>query len=101
VISCDIIRCSRYHSARHHHRNLPEPVHTALRLIAAERHISVEALARAALTDLAAQARPGGIDFRKLAHDREALGLSHDGPEWTDALDHPTFSRRVLGLDKA
>lgn len=80
-------------------RNLPEPVHNALRRIAAERRMSVEALARAALGDLARQARAGGIDFAKLARDRAALGLTEDGPEWTEALDDPALSRRVLALD--
>ena len=80
-------------------RNLPESVHDALRRIAAERHVSVEALARAALADLAREARGGGIDFGKLARDRAALGLTEDGPEWTEALDNPALSRRVLGLD--
>ncbi len=79
-------------------RNLPEPVHDALRRIAAERRMSVEALARGALADLAQQARKGGIDFGKLARDRAAVGLTEDGPEWTDALDDPALSRRVLGL---
>jgi plasmid stability protein len=79
-------------------RNLPEPVHDALRRIAAERRMSVEALARAALADLARQARTGGIDFGKLARDRAALGLAEDGPEWTEALDDAALSRRVLGL---
>jgi plasmid stability protein len=80
-------------------RNLPEPVHDALRRIAAERRMPVEALARAALTDLARQARTGGIDFAKLGRDRAALGLTEDGPEWTEALDNPALSRRVLGLN--
>jgi plasmid stability protein len=80
-------------------RNLPEPVHAALRRIAAERRMSVEALARSALADLARQARPGGIDFAKLARDRAAIGLTEDGPEWTEALDDPALSRQVLGLD--
>ena len=80
-------------------RNLPEPVHDALRRIAAERRMSVEALARATLADLAHRARAGGIDFGKLARDRAALGLTEDGPEWTEALDDPALSRRVLGLD--
>jgi len=79
-------------------RNLPEPVHDALRRIAAERRVSVEALARTALADLARQARTGGIDFRGLARDRAALGLIEDGPEWSEALDDPALSRRVLGL---
>jgi plasmid stability protein len=80
-------------------RNLPEPVHDALRRIAAERHVSVEALARTALADLARQARSGGIDFARLTRNRAALGLTEDGPEWTESLDDPAFSRRVLGLD--
>jgi plasmid stability protein len=80
-------------------RNLPEPVHNALRRIAAERRMSVEALARAALSDLARQAHAGGIDFGKLARDRAALGLTEDGPEWAEALDDPALSRRVLALD--
>jgi plasmid stability protein len=79
-------------------RNLPEPVHDALRRIAAERRMSVEALARSALADLARQVQAAGIDFAKLARDRAAAGLIEDGPEWTEALDHPAFSRRVLGL---
>jgi plasmid stability protein len=80
-------------------RNLPEPVHDALRRIAAERRMSVEALARSALADLARQVRAGGIDFARLARDRAALGLTDDGPEWTEALDDPALSRGVLGLD--
>jgi plasmid stability protein len=80
-------------------RNLPEPVHDALRPIAAERRVSVETLARTALADLARQARTGGIDFAKLARDRASLGLTEDGPEWTEALDAPALSRRALGLD--
>ena len=82
-------------------RNLPEPVHDALRRIAAERHTSVEALARQALSDLARPARRGGIDFEKLARDRAAFGLFDDGPAWTDAMDDPALSRLVLGLDDA
>jgi plasmid stability protein len=80
-------------------RNLPEPVHDALRRIAAERRMSVEALARAALQDLVQQAHAGGIDFARLARDRAALGLTEDGPTWTEALDDPALSRRVLALD--
>ncbi len=44
-------------------RNLPESVHDALRRIAADRRMPVEALARSALGDLARQAREGGVDF--------------------------------------
>ena len=82
-------------------RNLPAPVHDALRRIAAERRVSVEALARATLSDLVRQARTGGIDFVRLARDRAALGLTEDGPEWTEVLDDTAFSRQVLGLDAA
>jgi plasmid stability protein len=80
-------------------RNLPEPVHDALRRIAAERRMSVEALARKTLADLARQVPAGGIDFSKLARDRAAFGLTEDGPEWTKALDDPALSRQILGLD--
>jgi plasmid stability protein len=79
-------------------RDLPEPVHDALRRIAAERSMSVEALARTALSDLARQACSGGIDFSKLARDRAALGLTDDGPEWTEELDDPALSGRILRL---
>jgi plasmid stability protein len=82
-------------------RNIPEPVHDALRRVAAERNLSVEALARDALSTLARQARPGGIDFAKLARDRAALGITEDGPVWTEALDDPALSRSVLGLPDA
>lgn len=80
-------------------RDLPEPVHDALRRIAAERGMSIEALARSALADLARQSGTGGIDFAKLARDRAALGRTEDGPEWTEALDVSALSRHVLGLN--
>jgi hypothetical protein len=79
--------------------HLPEPVHDALRQIAANRRLSIEALARGTLSDLARQSRAGGIDFGRLALDRATLGLTEDGQEWTEALDDPRLSRRVLGLD--
>ncbi len=79
-------------------RNIPEAVHAALRTIAADRHLSVEALVRDAISTLAQQARPGGIDFQKLARDRAALGITRGGPVWTEAMDNPALSRRVLGL---
>ena len=82
-------------------RNLPEPVHDALRRIAVERHMSVEALARSTLADLARQKRRGGIDFDKLARDKATLGIEEGGPVWTEAMDDPALSRRVLGLDPA
>ncbi len=78
-------------------RNLPEDVHADLRRIARERHASVEAIAREALTKLAGRGA-GGIDFEQLARNRRVLGLSDDGPEWTEALDDPALSRKVLGL---
>ena len=81
-------------------RNLPEPVHAALRRMAIDRRVSVEALARAALSDLARSAAPGGIDFTQLARDRAALGVFDDGPDWTEALDDPALSRDVLGLGR-
>lgn len=80
-------------------RNIPVKVHSALRKIAGRKGVSVEALARGALEDLAKSVRPGGIDFERLMRDRAALGLTGDGPEWTEALDDPAFSRRVLGLE--
>ena len=79
-------------------RNIPEDVHEALRYLAAERHQSVEALVRESLGELARQTRRGGIDFASLARDRAAAGLVEDGPEWSDALDAPELSRRVLGI---
>jgi hypothetical protein len=45
------------------------------------------------LSDLAAQARLDGIDFRKLARDRAALSLTEHGPEWTDASGVPAFKQ--------
>jgi hypothetical protein len=79
-------------------RNLPVPVHDALRRVAAERHASVEAIAREALSAYARLARPGGIDFARLDADRAVAGITGDGPAWTDAMDDPALSRRVLGL---
>ncbi|MCR6644714.1 MAG: hypothetical protein NVV62_09445 [Terricaulis sp.] len=78
--------------------NIPDTVHDALRKLAAKRGVSVEALARSALEEVAKGAR-GGIDFELLERERAALGLIGDGPEWPEALDDPALSRRVLGLD--
>jgi plasmid stability protein len=80
-------------------RNLPEDVHDALRQLAARQHMSVEAVARQALADLARAQRPTGIDFAALTQHRAALGFAEDGPVWDSALDDPALSRRVLGLD--
>jgi plasmid stability protein len=79
-------------------RNLPDSVHDTLRRIAADRHVSVESLARDALGQFVRADRQGGIDFAKLARDRAQLGFAGDGPAWTDAMDDPALSRRVLGL---
>ena len=80
-------------------RNIPEKVHNKLRKIAAERGVSVEALARGALEEVANINTPG-IDFERVARVRAALGLTEDGPEWGEELDDPALSRRVLGLEK-
>ncbi len=80
-------------------RNLPEDVHATLRRVAAERHTSVEALARKALADLARSSLVQGIDFGQLSHDRAAMGFAEDGPAWDDSLDDPALSRKVLGLE--
>jgi plasmid stability protein len=79
-------------------RNLPDELHATLRRVAVERHMSVEALARQALTDLAASCRQPGIDFAKLGSDRAVLGFAEDGPVWDSSLDDPALSRHVLGL---
>ncbi|HET6607432.1 MAG TPA: hypothetical protein VFG62_12210 [Rhodopila sp.] len=79
-------------------RNLPAGIHDALRRLAADRHVSVESLAREALDQFVGAAPQGGIDFIKLARDRAELGFAGDGPVWTDAMDDPALSRRVLGL---
>ncbi len=81
-------------------RNLPEKVHASLRKLAAKRGVSVEALARKALEDVANSERGGGIDFKRLERARAALGLTADGPEWTADLDDAALSRRVLGIDE-
>lgn len=81
-------------------RNLPKAVHNALRKIAAERSVSLEALVREALNDFARRKR-GGIDFEKLARDRVTAGLYEDGPGWGSDLDDPALSRKVLGLGSA
>lgn len=80
-------------------RNLSDKIHNSLRKLAAQKGVSVEALARDALEDLAKSGRQGGIDFKRLQRDRTALGLSKDGPDWDAALDDPALSRRVLGVE--
>jgi hypothetical protein len=68
-------------------------------VIAAERPVFATALARGALTDPDHRTRGGGIDFGKLARDRATLGLTEDGPDWTEALDDSALGRRVLEPD--
>jgi len=80
-------------------RNIPDEVHDALRELAAQRGVSVEALARAALEDVANSNRRGGIDFELVARVRAELGMTEEWPEWGEEMDDPAFSRRVLGLD--
>ena len=65
-------------------------------------------VASAGLGDLFADGRGGfgsdsevRADLVGLARDRAALGMTDDGPAWTDAMDDPALSRRVLGLGPA
>ena len=81
-------------------RNIPEDVHDALRELAAKRGVSLEALARSALEEVANSNRTGGIDFESLQRTRASLGLTEDGPEWGPELDDPAVSRRVLGIEE-
>lgn len=80
-------------------RNLPDEVHASLRRMAADRGQSLEALVRQLLADAANDARPMGIDFERLERHKRALGIAEDGPEWTEEMDDPALSRRVLGLE--
>ncbi|MGH6950352.1 MAG: FitA-like ribbon-helix-helix domain-containing protein [Vitreimonas sp.] len=79
-------------------RNLPDDVHASLRRMAADRGQSLKALVRQLLADAANEARPTGIDFERLAKRQKELGIE-DWPEWTEEIDDPAFSRRVLGLE--
>jgi plasmid stability protein len=78
-------------------RGLADDIHAGLRELAAERHQSVESLAREALADLVRSKR-AGIDFEQLSIARITLGLAEDGPDWDATLDDPGLSRSVLGL---
>jgi len=80
-------------------RNLPEDVHNELKKLAREQGRSVEALAREVLAKAANDAKPRGIDFELLARRKKELGIAEGGPEWTEELDDPALSRRVLGLE--
>ena len=42
--------------------------------------------------------RRGGIDFARLEVARRAIGLAGDRERWSEELDKPSFTRRVLGL---
>ena len=42
--------------------------------------------------------RRGGIDFARLEVARRAIGLAGDRERWSEELDDPSFSPRVLGL---
>jgi len=59
----------------------------------------VESIAREILAEGASKAGPFGIDFERLARHKKALGITEDWPEWTEDMDDPAFSRRVLGLE--
>ncbi len=80
-------------------RNVPEGVHDALREMAREEGQSVEGLVRKLLAEVVHARRPTGIDFDAIAEERAKLGVAEDGPEWTEALDDPALSRRLLGLE--
>lgn len=80
-------------------RNIPEEVHDALRRIAAERRVAVEALVREQLVELVKSSQRRGIDFERIARKRAELGIHEDGPSWTAEMDDPALSRRVLGLE--
>jgi CubicO group peptidase (beta-lactamase class C family) len=80
-------------------RNIPDDVHDALRKLAKARGESVESFARNALAEAAGK-RSGGIDFEEVRRVREAHGVFEDGPPWTDDLDDPALSRRLLGLEE-
>jgi hypothetical protein len=80
-------------------RNLPDEVHIALRRLATQQNVSLEAFVRETLADVARR-KPGGIDFERLTRARAALGLYEDGPAWTSELDDPKLSFEVLGLKK-
>jgi len=81
-------------------RKLPDHVHDALRRMAAERGVSVEALAREALERFAD--KPWRIEdtFEALDRRRRELGVEAIGSDWQEAFDDPAFSREVLGLEK-
>lgn len=79
-------------------RNLPDDVHDALRKQARAAGRSVESLARETLIKLARNEAKTGIDFARIERTKAELGIEGEWPEWTEEMDDPAFSRRVLGL---
>ncbi|XBQ14888.1 MAG: plasmid stabilization protein [Oceanicaulis sp.] len=81
-------------------RKLPDHVHDALRRMAAERGMSVEALAREALVDFVRNKAGKGDLFADAEAAKQRLGVKDaDWPEWTDEFDDPAFGRSVLGAE--
>ena len=80
-------------------RKVPEEVHDALRRLAREHGQSVESFARDKLAEIATRGRRGGIDFDRLRARRAELGWDQEGPAWSEDMDGPELSRRVLGLE--
>lgn len=80
-------------------RNIPDEVHAALRELAAKRGVSVEALARSALEEVANSNQDAGIDLESVQRIRAELGMVEEWPEWSEGMDDPSLSRRVLNLE--
>ncbi len=80
---------------------MPRDEQTISSAINAPLAIPVSAITIRNLPEPAQRTGKGGIDFEKLAHDKAALGIAKGGPVWTEAMDDPALSRRVLGLDPA
>ena len=76
--------------------DIPEDAHGALVKRAADRRQSLEEFVRDVLLTEATARRSGGIDFEALAKRKAELGLADDWPEWTDDMDDPALSRKVL-----
>lgn len=81
-------------------RNIPEAVHGKLKAIAEREGVSVEALAREAISDFAERRGGGGIDFSLVEKVRKDLGIDQDWDAWPAHFDDPAFSRHVLGLEE-
>lgn len=86
-------------------RKLPDHVHDALRRRAKEEGKSVEAVAREALENHAAEPPVPGVVakqglFERIDVVRKELGMDYsDWPEWDESFDDPAFSRQMLGLE--